>query len=112
MKTIKTLWKKLWNDEHGFIVSAELVLVTTITVLSTVVGLSTVSHAINGELYDVADAFSSVNQGDDDYYSNNGDDYGDDYYSQNSNGKTNPSHVFTKRKQSWDIVSAKHPAVN
>ncbi len=56
---------KLWKDEKGFIVSAELVLVSTITVLSMLVGLTELSHAINNELYDVADAFESVNQTDD-----------------------------------------------
>ena len=53
------------DKQAGFIVSAELVLVSTITVLSMLVGLTELSHAINNELYDVADAFESVNQTDD-----------------------------------------------
>jgi len=57
-----TLATKLWNDDAGFIVSAELVLVATITVLAMVVGLSEVSIAINNELEDVASAFGSINQ--------------------------------------------------
>jgi Flp pilus assembly pilin Flp len=52
----------LWNDENGFVVSAELVLITTIAVLGLVVGLSEVSHSINNELEDVASAFGSLNQ--------------------------------------------------
>lgn len=52
----------LWNDEAGFIVSAELVLVSTITVLAMVVGLSEVAHGVNQELEDVASAFGAVNQ--------------------------------------------------
>ncbi len=57
-----TLAAKLWNDEAGFIVSSELVLVATITVLAMIVGLSEVAHAVNQELEDVASAFGAVNQ--------------------------------------------------
>lgn len=53
---------QLWNDDAGFIVSAELMLVATIGILSMIVGLSEVSHAINQELEDVASAFGAVNQ--------------------------------------------------
>lgn len=56
------LWTQFSRDEAGFIVSAELVLVTTIAVLALVVGLSQVSTAINNELNDVAQAFGSLNQ--------------------------------------------------
>lgn len=54
--------RKLWNDEHGFVISAELVLVATIVVLGLVVGLVEVRQAISEELEDVASAFGSVNQ--------------------------------------------------
>jgi Flp pilus assembly pilin Flp len=54
--------RKLWKDEFGFIVSAELVLVATILVLGMIVGLSEIQHAVVQELNDVADAFGSVNQ--------------------------------------------------
>ena len=57
-----TLAVALWNDEAGFIVSAELVLIATVAVLAMVVGLSEVAHAVNQELEDVASAFGSVNQ--------------------------------------------------
>ena len=53
---------KLLNDEAGFLVSAELILISTVLVLGMVVGLTEVSHAINNELLDVANAFDSVNQ--------------------------------------------------
>jgi hypothetical protein len=53
----------LYHDEAGFIVSAELILVSTIVVLGCLVGLSEVSHGINEELEDVGSAFGSVNQG-------------------------------------------------
>jgi hypothetical protein len=53
---------KLWNDEAGFIVSAELVLVATILVIGMIVGLSEVQHAVVQELGDVGEAIGSVNQ--------------------------------------------------
>ncbi|MFG0332207.1 MAG: branched-chain amino acid aminotransferase [Maioricimonas sp. JB049] len=54
--------ESLWNDEAGFIVSAELVLVATIVVLGLIVGLSEISINVNEELEDVGSAFGSVNQ--------------------------------------------------
>ncbi len=52
----------LLNDEAGFIVSAELVLVATIAVLGMIVGLSEVALNVNNELEDVGSAFSGLNQ--------------------------------------------------
>ena len=57
-----TIIAQLLNDEAGFIVSAELVLVATIGVLSLVVGLSEVAFNINQELEDVGSAFGAINQ--------------------------------------------------
>jgi len=59
---MKNLMTQLLNDENGFIVSAELVLVATIAVLSMVVGLSEVANNITQELEDVGAAFGSINQ--------------------------------------------------
>ena len=56
------LMMQLYRDDAGFIVSAELVLVSTIAVLSMIVGLSEVANAVNQELEDVGSAFGSVNQ--------------------------------------------------
>ncbi len=52
----------LLQDEAGFIVSAELVLIGTLLVIGMIVGLSEVQHAIVQELNDVAEAIGSVNQ--------------------------------------------------
>lgn len=52
----------LWNDDAGFIVSAELILIATIAVLSLVVGLSEVAFGINQELEDVGSAIGALNQ--------------------------------------------------
>ncbi len=54
--------RRFMNEEAGFIVSAELILVATILVLGLVVGLSEVQHALVAELNDVGDAIGSLNQ--------------------------------------------------
>lgn len=54
--------KSLFNDENGFVVSAELILVSTIVVLGLIVGLVEVRQAITEELEDVASAIGSLNQ--------------------------------------------------
>lgn len=54
--------KKLWSDEAGFIVSAELVLIATIMVIGLIVGLATVRDQVIQELADVAAAISNINQ--------------------------------------------------
>lgn len=57
------LLKKLLDDEHGFVLSSELILIMTIVCLGLVVGLTEVSHAVSGELVDVANAYNRLNQG-------------------------------------------------
>lgn len=52
----------LLNDEAGFIVSAELILIATILVIGLIVGLSEVQHAVVAELNDVGDAIGELNQ--------------------------------------------------
>jgi Flp pilus assembly pilin Flp len=52
----------LLNDEAGFVVSAELVLIATICVLGLIVGLSEVALNINNELEDVGSAFTCLSQ--------------------------------------------------
>lgn len=60
--TLKNIIKQLISDEAGFIVSAELVLISTIAVLSMIVGLSEVANSVNNELEDVGSAFGRINQ--------------------------------------------------
>lgn len=54
--------RKLFNDEVGFVITAELVLVLTIAVLAMVVGLAAVRDAITNEMNDLSHAFGSVDQ--------------------------------------------------
>lgn len=59
---MKTFINELWCDENGFVVSAELIIVATIAVLSMVVGLAEISHGVNQELEDVGAAFGAMQQ--------------------------------------------------
>ena len=52
--------RKLFNDEVGFVISAELVLVLTIAVLGMVVGLASMRDSINAELVDLSNAFGAI----------------------------------------------------
>ena len=54
--------RKLFNDEAGFIISAELMLVLTIGVLGTIVGLVGLRDALASEMADIASAFGAINQ--------------------------------------------------
>lgn len=56
------MWKQFLNDEAGFVISAELVLVLTIAVLAMIVGLSEVSVAVNTELNDISNAIGALKQ--------------------------------------------------
>jgi Flp pilus assembly pilin Flp len=56
------MFRKLWNDEDGFIISAELVLVATIVVIGLVVGLTVLRNQVVQELVDVGQAIGSISQ--------------------------------------------------
>jgi len=54
--------KMFIDDDYGFVISAELVLVLTIAVLAMVVGLHAVAKSVTVELNDLAGAFGTLNQ--------------------------------------------------
>lgn len=54
--------QRLWSEEQGAIVSAEIMLVATILVIGVVVGLKSVRDSVVTELADVAQALANVNQ--------------------------------------------------
>ena len=56
------MMKKLWMDEGGAVLSAELILVMTLLLAATAVGISTLRNALVTELADVAAAIGSLNQ--------------------------------------------------
>lgn len=57
-----SILNRLWNDEAGAVLSAEIVLVATILVIGSIVGLKSVRDAVVGELADVAQAITNVDQ--------------------------------------------------
>ena len=54
--------RALWNDERGFIISAELVLIGTLCVLGLITGLTLVRDSVAGEFTDIAAAMRSLDQ--------------------------------------------------
>ena len=54
--------KTLWNDEAGVILSAELVLISTILVLGLVAGMVELQCAVVAELSDLSSAFGNFSQ--------------------------------------------------
>ena len=56
------LLSRLWQDQSGAVVSAELVIIATILVLGVIVGLTTVRDQVVQELGDLAIAVASLNQ--------------------------------------------------
>ena len=57
------LLQRLWRDECGLILSAELVIILTFGVIGMIVGLHSLAGAINCEFQDLAGAVSSIRQG-------------------------------------------------
>ncbi len=54
--------QKLWQEEAGVILSAELVLIGTILVIGMIVGLVELQCAVVGELSDLGDAIGDFDQ--------------------------------------------------
>ncbi|MBL9081288.1 MAG: hypothetical protein JNK76_05750 [Planctomycetales bacterium] len=59
---MKVLFERLWTEEAGAIVSAEVMLIASILVIGVIVGLAAVRDSVVTELADVAQALANVNQ--------------------------------------------------
>jgi hypothetical protein len=59
---MKRLMQRLWNDEGGFILSTEAMILWTITVLGLIVGLAAVRDAAVTELIEVANTILTFDQ--------------------------------------------------
>jgi Flp pilus assembly pilin Flp len=51
-----------WDDEHGVVLSAELILITTILVIGLVSGLTCLQQAVVSEFHDIGRAITALNQ--------------------------------------------------
>ena len=69
--------QRFLNDDGGLVVSAEIVLITTVLVIGAISGLSAMSNAINSELNPVAAACYNSYQNGSTYGSANDPNYGD-----------------------------------
>lgn len=56
------LFAKLWKDECGAIVTAEIMLIASILVLGAIVGLAALRDSIVTELADLAQAIANIDQ--------------------------------------------------
>ena len=57
------MMKRLWSDEAGLVLSAELVFMSSIVVIGMIVGLSAARDGVASELSDVGSAVTEYNQG-------------------------------------------------
>jgi len=54
--------RTFWNDQSGFIVSLELILIATVIVLGLIVGMSEIAVSVNTELNDISNAVGALVQ--------------------------------------------------
>ena len=59
---MKQLAKRFWNDEQGAVLSAELVILSTIGVMGISYGVQNLVDSVNAELDDCATAIRSLDQ--------------------------------------------------
>lgn len=59
---MKVCLGKLWKEEAGAIVSAEIMLVASILVIGVIVGLKSLRDSVVTELADLAQALANINQ--------------------------------------------------
>lgn len=53
---------KLWNDEAAFVATTDLILISSILIIGTIVGLTTFRDQVVQELGDVSASVSALNQ--------------------------------------------------
>ena len=56
------MFRKLWQDEGGTVVSAELILIGTVLVIGLITGMSSLRDAVITELADVGAAIAKLDQ--------------------------------------------------
>ena len=56
------MFARFWNDNRGAIISAELATIMTVAVIGMTAGISSLRDSITGELADVGQAFSNLDQ--------------------------------------------------
>jgi len=101
---MRRLLQRFLKDECGMVVSAEIVLVTTVLVIGAMTGLSAVSSAVNSELNSVAAAcYNSYQDG-----YNNGN-YGGGNYGQGNYGQGNYGQGYSGPAYNGDELAGYGP---
>jgi hypothetical protein len=59
---VRKFLNRFWNDDAGFIVSAELLFLYTIAVLGLLTGMVAIRNAVIHEMVDVADSIGALDQ--------------------------------------------------
>lgn len=59
---MRSLWTSFWNDDRGFLVTAEAALLVTMGVAGVTVGVHSTVRSIDGELRQASRAFRSLDQ--------------------------------------------------
>ena len=62
LETFSQIALALWRDDRGFVVSAEMILLTVIVVIGLVVGMASYRDALFQELSDTGSAIGEMNQ--------------------------------------------------
>jgi len=60
---MRKMFAKLWNDDAGFIISAELIFIATILVIGLVAGLAGLRNLVITELIEVGNAIAALDNG-------------------------------------------------
>lgn len=56
------MFTKIWNDENGFVISAEIILVATILIIGLVAGLTSLRDGVIEEMADVGQSIGNADQ--------------------------------------------------
>lgn len=59
---MKTLFARFWIEDHGAILSAEVMLIASVLVIGVIAGLSSLRDSVVTELADLAQALANLNQ--------------------------------------------------
>jgi hypothetical protein len=59
---VANFFKRFWNDDAGFLISAELLFLGTILVLGLIVGWTNLQQSVVNELTELGNAFNSLDQ--------------------------------------------------
>jgi hypothetical protein len=59
---MSSLWRSLLHDERGFVLTAELIIISTVLVLGLITAFSALQTSVVAELTDVGSAIGSMNQ--------------------------------------------------